>query len=253
MIFAVPKPDGFNNTELLLSDLKNKSGIYRIISQCNTKFYIGSAKDLYKRYRRHCVELKANRHGNSRLQNYANKYTLSSLKFEVLEFCAVPQLLTREQFYINKIGPYFNIAPIAGSRLGVKATTETKIKLSNSHKGFSPSEETRKKLSNIGRLRIQSDECKQKISRSQKGRVRTEETLKKMSEAFKGKKRTAESRKKQQLSRAVATPEIARAILILREKGVSIIKITRQLNIGRATVFNVYKRRGVYTDEYIFG
>jgi len=65
----------------------------------------------------------------------------------------------------------------------VKVSSETKIKMSKSHKGKTLSEETKRKLSEVKRGKKRgplSDEWKKKISQSLKGRVFSEEHRKKI-------------------------------------------------------------------------
>ena len=54
---------------LLKTTFKNKIGIYCIINTENSKNYIGSSMNLYKRIYEHRRLLKLNKHYNKRLQN----------------------------------------------------------------------------------------------------------------------------------------------------------------------------------------
>lgn len=49
-------------------------------------------------------------------------------RLEILEYCPISILLDREQFYIDKLNPEYNILKIAGSNLGYKHT-EASLKL----------------------------------------------------------------------------------------------------------------------------
>jgi group I intron endonuclease len=49
-------------------------GIYRIINKINDKFYIGSSDNIERRFSRHLLDLKKNKHDNQHLQNAWNKY-----------------------------------------------------------------------------------------------------------------------------------------------------------------------------------
>ena len=54
--------------------------------------------------------LRRNRHHNNHLQNHANKYGVGDLVFEILEVILdAPSILIREQYYIDKLMPKFNI------------------------------------------------------------------------------------------------------------------------------------------------
>jgi group I intron endonuclease len=129
------------------------SGIYKIQSLLHPdKFYIGSALWLQKRKSEHFRHLKTNKHGNRKLQRYYNKYGDTSLVFMEVEICSPDELLQREQYYLDTLNPYFNIAKIAGSSLGIKRTEKFKLRraeLMMGNKltlGYTPSEETLKKI-----------------------------------------------------------------------------------------------------------
>lgn len=112
-----------------------KSGIYKIINLINNKIYIGSAVNLDNRKNVHFTILKKNKHHNIKLQRSFNKYEKENFKFEILEYCEKENLIKREQYYIDNLTPYYNIAKIAGSNLGSKRTLDTRRQLSKSHKG----------------------------------------------------------------------------------------------------------------------
>lgn len=88
------------------------SGIYKITCIKNGRFYIGSAKNILKRSKRHLTDLKLNKHINIHLQRAYDKYGESSFIFEIVEYCDLYDLLIREQYYLDLLKPYefgFNI------------------------------------------------------------------------------------------------------------------------------------------------
>lgn len=109
-------------------------GIYCIESDCG-KIYIGSAVSLRTRFMTHRRSFEINDHDNERLKNYYNKYGTDSLSFKVIEYCDRDKLIEREQFYIDTLNPFFNIARVAGATYGLKPwlnkkhTEETKAKI----------------------------------------------------------------------------------------------------------------------------
>ncbi len=113
-----------------------KSGIYLIKNISNNKIYVGSALNISNRFSTHKYKLKNQQHKNPHLQAAWNKYGESSFEFSILEIVEDQNLLIkREQYYINlynccdkQVG--YNIAKIAGSTLGIKASEETKKKQS---------------------------------------------------------------------------------------------------------------------------
>lgn len=46
------------------------------------------------------------------------KYGYAEFRLEILEYCPSSIVLDREQFYIDKLNPEYNILKIAGSNLG---------------------------------------------------------------------------------------------------------------------------------------
>jgi len=181
------------------------SGIYQIQSKVKSeRIYIGSAQNIRSRWLSHIHDLKKNKHGNSRLQNHFNKYGESDLIFIIVELCFPEFLTAREQYYMNKLKPYFNIRKIAGSNLGLKQSEETIRKKIESLTGkhWHHSEETKKKYSdakkgnkyNLGRH--PSEETKQKIRLKLKGRKHSEEENEKNRQSHLGKKHSEEAKLK---------------------------------------------------------
>lgn len=113
----------------------NKSGIYCIENTINNNIYIGSSYNIYKRKLTHLCELRKGTHHCYYLQRSFNKYGEDNFIFYTIEECSNDKLIEREQYYIDKLIPKYNICRIAGSSLGTKRTKETRRKLSESHKG----------------------------------------------------------------------------------------------------------------------
>lgn len=106
------------------------SGIYWIRNKQNNKIYIGSSKNIRKRFLEHKWALKNNKHLNNRLQNSFNKYGLDSFEFLIILKCHPDMLIWYEQQFLDQCKPDYNIAPNAYSVLGRKHTDKTKKLLS---------------------------------------------------------------------------------------------------------------------------
>lgn len=181
------------------------SGIYKIANKITGDFYIGSAINLKNRFYRHNTTLNLNKHQNRHLQNAYNKYGKHAFEFVIIEL--VPNknsLIKREQFYIDKLNPIYNICKIANSSLGIKRTEDTKHKLSLAKKGNKNalgavrSEKTKQQISNSCKKlknalgHKHTIESKRKISENNskywKNKNRSEDTKLKISKSKKGKK-----------------------------------------------------------------
>lgn len=84
------------------------SGIYKILNTNNNKVYIGSSKEIEKRWKRHKTELKNNKHHSLKLQRAWNKENDPSVfEFSIVEECSVDQLMGREQEWIDNTQSYY--------------------------------------------------------------------------------------------------------------------------------------------------
>jgi group I intron endonuclease len=187
-------------------------GIYKIKSNINNNFYIGSAIDFNKRSKEHINRLKNNKHENPRLQNHVNKYGITDLQFSILEVVMFKEdLIKREQFYINLLNPEFNICKIAGSHLGIKYSEDAKLKMrkpkseeakfniAKSHIGIKQSKSTiEKRMLKIRGVKKPpiTDEHKERLRKFNLGKCRSVNTKIKMSNSHKGKKHSIETLKK---------------------------------------------------------
>ena len=152
------------------------SGIYKIQSTIKPeRIYVGSAVNLYNRWRCHKSLLNLNKHTCKKLQNHFNKYGESDLEYSVIICCEKNDLIKHEQFFIDSLNPYFNIAKIAGSTMGLKWK-------------LSPQRVAQLRQSASGR--VVSEETRQKMSIAKKGKP----------SHFKGKKTTEEAKEKQRIS-----------------------------------------------------
>jgi group I intron endonuclease len=169
-----------------------QTGIYKITNKINKKCYIGSAYDLYKRYKDHRSALVSNRHHNTQLTRFVNKYGIDSLQFSLLEECSVENLELREQYYITNSKNLFNeTLDVKACNRGKKLSEEHKQRISESikTKKITRSDETKAKISkankghkyNLGR--VQSEETKLKIAQSKIGKKLSEENKQRMREA----------------------------------------------------------------------
>lgn len=119
--------------------------IYKITNIITGKCYIGETVqiDPYKRWKKHlnCINYKDE--GCPALKEAMKKYGINKFKFEVLIICFDEDRYKYEKEYIKKYNSQvpngYNILPggeKGKSRLGIKHSNETKVKLSKSCKKF---------------------------------------------------------------------------------------------------------------------
>lgn len=79
------------------------SGIYFISRKDKpNEVYIGSSVNVYSRWGVHLCELRGNKHHCVRLQRLYNKYGLDMLDFRIVDLVPPEELLSKEQWYIDK-------------------------------------------------------------------------------------------------------------------------------------------------------
>lgn len=111
-------------------------GVYKIINTINNKIYVGSSIKLNSRFRRHTYALEKSQHHNPHLQRAWNKYSEDSFEFKIIEQVDDKEILIeREQYWINKLNPEYNIRKIARSNLGLKMSEKSKEIMSIKHSG----------------------------------------------------------------------------------------------------------------------
>lgn len=88
--------------------LKKVSGIYKITNKVNGKYYVGSSKDIFRRWLDHTSELEREVHHSDYLQRAWNKYKSSNFVFEIIELASEEKLKEIEQVYLNKAFIYEN-------------------------------------------------------------------------------------------------------------------------------------------------
>jgi len=121
-------------------------GIYQIDNRINGKCYIGSTVNIERRWADHLRLLRRGQHENQHLQYAFDKYGEGAFDFCILEGVHdSSQLAKREQSYLDRLKPEYNICPTAGNCLGRPCSAETRRKLSLAAQGKRQSAESRRK------------------------------------------------------------------------------------------------------------
>lgn len=161
---------------------------------------MGSSSNIRKRWNVHRRDLRLGIHPNRYLQRAYNKYGVDAFEYSMLAVLFTPEFKYREeQRLIDMLKPEYNLAPVAGSALGVKLTAEARKKISESNRRRGPwSDESRAKLSaartalkgKIKHNNVRSEESRRKQSEAMQGRpssrlgtTMTDETKAKMRQA----------------------------------------------------------------------
>ncbi len=236
------------------------SGIYEIVNAANGKRYVGSARSFKVRWAKHLGDLKLGRHHSAYLQRSWAKYGHASFSFNVIEKCQPSDLIVREQFWIDKTCPEYNVSPTAGNCLGVKHSAETKLKhrLSMTGRKFPEAAakrtgqkrtlEQRARLSEIQKIAFAALSTEQKEQRRLKlaavnpmrGKKQSKELIAKRAQAMIGHVVSEETRKKLSIANAGKKPSASAIAALRARKGKP--PSEKMLKAARD---NAHKRRGI--------
>jgi len=138
-------------------------GVYKISCSVNSKIYIGSSINIYKRWFNHRYELNNNKHHANYLQHAWNKYGKDCFIFEILEKIEdVSVLIEREQYWMDYYQSYkpaygFNSNSKAEGNHKRKWTKQQREKYSKSRKGKPASEALQNALNNSRKIGSKSN------------------------------------------------------------------------------------------------
>ena len=167
------------------------SGVYQIQSKVKPKrIYVGSSKDVYARWTDHLLYLRKGEHHSKKLQFHYNKYGEDDLVFSIIVCCDRDDLYKVEQFYIDAIGPWFNILSKAVSippRLNTASSTE-KFRAATVGKKHSVERRMKQSINSMGK------------KNGFYGKKHTEEANEKRRQFMLANPRTREAREKQSAS-----------------------------------------------------
>jgi len=146
-------PNSDTCKEEILSENKNKSGIYMWTNNINPKIYIGSSENLRARFQQYL-------NINCLIQNNCMpicralvKHGHYNFSLEILEYCEVSDLLIREKHYISLYKPKYNIVqyPTLNPMSGRQHSEKTKQIMSDAKKGKTLSDETKTRISDAAK------------------------------------------------------------------------------------------------------
>jgi group I intron endonuclease len=252
------------------------SGIYKITCLSNGRVYIGSAVSISGRWNNHIRTASDGKHHNRHFQNAWSKYKAEAFVFEILEMIEdVTLLIEREQHWMNFYSVTdptkgFNIAPRAGSQLGLKFPESSKLKMAKRMAGKKLPQWWRERIAKslTGKTRPQSvkdalskwhtgrkrtpEQCA-RMSASQIGIVRTDEWRSNLSKALSGVKKNAEHvRKMAQKHRRLSDEQVSEIVESFKH-GATTAGLAREYGLSQQTVVNNFKRIGFDYSPYLIG
>jgi group I intron endonuclease len=118
----------------ILTENKEKSGIYKLTNKLTNEIYIGQSSDISKRFKNYFNMSYIRSKNTFKISRALIKYGYSNFSLTILEYCDKSDLLKREQYYFDKLNPQYNILKIAGSSLNYRHSKETKAKISKALK-----------------------------------------------------------------------------------------------------------------------
>lgn len=88
--------------------LKTISGVYKITNEITGEIYIGSSKNIFRRWKSHLQRYKDpfNKEYNKKLYTNMRKYGIENFTFKIIRKCNENKLLYLESYYINKLDAY---------------------------------------------------------------------------------------------------------------------------------------------------
>lgn len=89
------------------------SGIYKITNKITNNCYIGSSKNIKKRWSNHKSSYTWKQHPSVRLYQAFQSYGLDNFEFEIIE--ETDNLREREQYFIDLLKPAYNMAYAKGA------------------------------------------------------------------------------------------------------------------------------------------
>lgn len=220
-------------------------GIYFIENVTNGHMYIGSAKNIDKRWWEHSWGLKNKRHHNAHLQSAWDKYGEENFDFGVIELVErLEDLTEREQFWLDETRVYergrgYNLSPSSRSCRGIKHPPEFGQKIRETKLG-----KKRKPF---------TEEAKKNMSLCKMGTMLSPETRRKMSETKRQRSgRTPDEVKKQKRDRLIAIARVNgvrprekldwdRVDMIRKRlsEGESAIALSLEFGVTRTTIYQI--------------
>lgn len=173
--------------------IEKRSGVYRLQNLKNGKFYIGSSRNLYRRFYSHMQMLKDKRHDNLRIKIDCNLHGWESFVFGVVEYCDENIMKEREQYYYDLWSPSYNVWKNVYSA-NKRTYTYEQLAFFKSYKhgpkDLQKHSQSLKKAWKRRKEKYTPEELSKKMADARRGILHSEETKLKLSMQRKGKKKS---------------------------------------------------------------
>lgn len=119
--------------QLILSENKERAGIYIWTNSINGQRYVGCSQNLRKRFWQYYNINYLTDNTSLRICRALLKYGYSNFSLAILEYCKVEDLFKREEYYFRLLNPEYNICKEPGkprNTSGLKISNETRAKIS---------------------------------------------------------------------------------------------------------------------------
>lgn len=146
--------------------MKVISGIYKITNAITGDFYIGSSKNIKRRWAVHKCQSKWNECPNNPLYIDMRKYGIDKFEFEILEEVEIDSLKKTEQQFIETLKPTYNNYNAKG--VDIERKKETKRKADKEYKKSNKGKESLKKAQNKYNKSEKGKEYQKKYNKSDK-------------------------------------------------------------------------------------
>lgn len=249
--------DAFSMRKEIIKDNKNKSGIYRWTNKLTNDIYIGQSMNLANRFIKYFNLSYLKNRESLVISRALIKYGYSNFSLEILEYCDITDLNSREQYYMDLLNPKYNTLKIAGNSLNYKHTEETKMKISKALKGVY----VKDKSALFGKTHTEETKTlmslkKSGINNPLFGKTHTEVTKALMAQKALGRKHTEETLMKMSMARGYSVYiyeklDDAKGFELIGNF-VSIRRAAKFLGISANTVRQYVNSGEIYKDRYKF-